>query len=517
MIYRTRKGRITPVFISPGGEPLKVARGVIDIFKDGVGRRQGEILRAIRELEESAGVDHRYVRGLKTLMVRRCTFEVESAVDPFLARKTVFEEASISPVLSEKDRENVIKKAAGELGIGSEELEKALWADSEEELVLRGLREIEAEELIRLYNTSLAQTMLFKASAMTVRMKEGHKELIRRAKRLGLMYFADRRRGYLHIHIYGPASLLKMTEKYGTSLAKLFPGVIASPSWSLKADIVLRSSWPGRGSGSFPRILEFRIDDSKKQLFSSSRQSLPPHREFDSSVEERFARAFAALRTNWSIKREPEPLVAGGKVFIPDFLLEKNRARVYLEIVGFWTEEYLKRKLQKLRELEKVNLILAVDRNLACSGFKELGDFPLIYYRKEVPLRDVLRILAKIEEEEVDQELRSLADEGIALEGDIIDLEALALEKGVSYEAVSRALSNIEGYVKVGRELVSLGKLKQLKKKLLSFPREAMYEDVSAVVEGAGIKSVAGVLEILGYEVRWQSLNAESLKVVRKE
>ncbi len=504
-----------PVFAPLEGKPLKVARNIIEVFRGHIGRTQGEILRGVREIEDSADVDHRYVKGLKTLLMRRCSFEVDAAVEPFLARKMVFEEASLNPVLNRGDRKKVLVRVAGKLGLAVDDLEKALWADSEEMQVLRKFREIGAEELIRLYNTSLAQTLLFKAVSMTVRMKEGHKDLLRRVKRLGLMYMAERLDGYLHITIYGPASLLRMTEKYGTSMAKLLPAVIASPSWMIRADIVLRSSWPGAQSKASPRILEFCIDDSKRRLLAV-KQPLHPTREFDSSVEEKFAKSFAALRTGWSVIREPEPLVTGGRVFIPDFLLEKNRAKVYLEIVGFWTQEYLERKLLKLRELEKVNLILAVDKNLACSGFKELKEFSVIYYQKEVPLKDVMRILNQLEEKEIDRELRSLAEEGLSIEGDIIDLEAVAYEKGVSYEAVRRALEGVEGYVEVGKELVSLTKLKELERKLLSLHKVAKYEDVAAVIKGEGIVNVAAILEHLGYEIKWASLDADNIRVIRK-
>ncbi len=502
-----------PVLVSPDGERLMVAQRIIKIFKSG--RTQGEITQAVRELEDTSSADHRFVRALRTLLTRRCDFEVEAAVDPFQARKTVFEEAGRGPVLRREDRERVLRKAAEELGISVGQLEKALWADGEEELVLREFREIQAEELIKLYNTSLVQTMLFRASAMAVRVGEEHRDLIRRVKRLGLMYTAKRQHGSFLLRIDGPASVLKMTEKYGTSLAKLFPWIITLPPWSIKADIILRS-WRVMGYKS-PRILEFRIDDSKGHLFTSSRQSLPPPREFDSSVEEKFARSFTALRTEWSVKREPEPLVAGGRVFIPDFILERNQAKIYLEIVGFWTQEYLERKLQKLRELEKVDLILAVDRSLACSGFKELTDFFLIYYRKEVPIKEVMQVLNRIEEKEVREELRRIAKEELQLHEDVVDLDAMASERGVSYKAMSRAVSGAEGYVRVGRELVSLSKMKELEQKLLSFPREAMYEDVAGVVRKEGIKSVTGVLGHLGYEVRWGSLRADTLKVVRRE
>jgi hypothetical protein len=79
------------------------------------------------------------------------------------------------------------------------------------------------------------------------------------------------------------------------------------------------------------------------------------HNYFDSIVEEKFARKFLGLSAGlgWKLVREPDPLiVSGGRAFIPDFLFVKpGRKKVYLEIVGFWTPDYLERKFQKLAEI----------------------------------------------------------------------------------------------------------------------------------------------------------------------
>jgi len=64
---------------------------------------------------------------------------------------------------------------------------------------------------------------------------------------------------------------------------------------------------------------------------------------YDSSVEEEFATQ-SESREGWELVREPDPLPVGRQVMIPDFLLRKNGLEVYLEVVGFWTPEYLEDK-----------------------------------------------------------------------------------------------------------------------------------------------------------------------------
>jgi uncharacterized protein len=55
-------------------------------------------------------------------------------------------------------------------------------------------------------------------------------------------------------------------------------------------------------------------------------------------------------------------------VMIPDFTLRDGSGReIYLEIVGFWTTEYLSRKIAQVRAAHLNNLILAVSKRLSLS------------------------------------------------------------------------------------------------------------------------------------------------------
>ena len=54
---------------------------------------------------------------------------------------------------------------------------------------------------------------------------------------------------------------------------------------------------------------------------------------------------------------------------LPDFAIEHpDGRRVILEIVGFWTPEYLSEKLAKIREVDAANLVVAVSERLDCSA-----------------------------------------------------------------------------------------------------------------------------------------------------
>jgi predicted nuclease of restriction endonuclease-like RecB superfamily len=71
------------------------------------------------------------------------------------------------------------------------------------------------------------------------------------------------------------------------------------------------------------------------------------------------------LETPWTLEREVEIIDLKGTVFLPDFALRHPDGRtIYVEIVGFWHPDYLKRKLGKVRRAGLPNLILAVSERL---------------------------------------------------------------------------------------------------------------------------------------------------------
>ena len=119
-------------------------------------------------------------------------------------------------------------------------------------------------------------------------------------------------------------------------------------------------------------------------------------RAYDSKVEERFARDFRRAARDWEIIREPEPVAAGAALLFPDFVLRHRldgEKRWLLEIVGFWTPEYLARKLALYRRAGLRNLILCIDDERQCAD----GELPLgarvLRFRRHVAVDQVLRLL----------------------------------------------------------------------------------------------------------------------------
>src|SRR5690606_7246537 len=122
---------------------LEIARSVIGVFQEHVGRTYGGLIEELEGIEE---INYRLIRGLAQILERRCVIETESVIDPIAARKTVFE-ASGGFITGEKERKTVLDKVARKLSIEPDALEKALWADHEGNLVIKEFQTIAPDDL----------------------------------------------------------------------------------------------------------------------------------------------------------------------------------------------------------------------------------------------------------------------------------------------------------------------------------------------------------------------------------
>lgn len=452
LVARVARGRLLPLFLMMREEELYVADEVLRAFGEHVGRKRGEIDARLSEIEEEAfrlGVHYKVVRGFAHILFRKCTFSApQLPVEPTRVRLEVFRAAGqLGAAVTEAERAAVTSEVAARLGLKPEEVEMALRAVHEEEEVLSYFEELSPEALVREYNLSAAQTVLFRALEVKAALKASGsdvKQLLRWVKRLGLMYTASAHGGSLILELDGPASLLRQTERYGTRLAKLLPFIVATEHWRLTARIKGR-----RGQLLF-------------ELSSDMAPPLPRQQprpvEYDSSVEREFHRSFASAGSGWSIIREPEPLVAGSQVLIPDFAFEKDGVKVYMEIVGFWTPSYLKRKFEKLRALTGVAMIVAVDEDGACAPTQLDLPHTVITFRRKVPVERVYRILKSLEagkqrllegprdRSEVPPEALKLLEkaEGKTLAQVLQELSALGLSEEVCFLAIRAAGLEVE-------------------------------------------------------------------------
>ena len=484
-------GGYHPQFADRSHRPL--AARVLGTFADHVGRPRAELEAALAELEPEA--DHfKLVRGFAALCERDATFETRATVPPERARRVAFEAAETVGVVSEADRDRALARAAARLGVGEAALDDSLYADRDPRQILTAFEpRWDPDALLDQYNLSLAQTALFDAVEVRVRSSDP-KALISAVKRLGLMYEVRPTDAGREVVVTGPDHLFRRTRRYGTSFARLLRSVAKTADWRFEATV------DDRGTD---RELALTGDDV-------SVPGVDPIAEptYDSGVEADFAARFQSLDLDWTLVREPEPLAAGTRVMIPDFAFEYRFAdfTVFFEIMGFWTPEYVEKKLRQLADLEDVEMLVAVDESLGVGEDIEARDHRAIPYTGSVRVKDVVDALRRYEDELVAETRAALPGE-LRPEADVIGLTDLAADHGVSEDALDTVV--FPDHDRVGRTLVRPSVLDALRDRLE--PGMTLAE-AEAVLDDYGLDDASAVLSTLGFRVEWEGLSGGTLR-----
>jgi uncharacterized protein len=319
-------------------------------------------------------------RAATRVLLRAWGREPVAAARSIAARAALFEAAAgrAAPV------ERVVAEVARARGTDPGSLLQSLFADLPGERIVRAPRPLPrpAEVALRT-NLAVAQAVLMRASTVDLRVEGQVRPTVRLAKLRGLLCTVKQPAPGAApvLEISGPFSLFRHTLLYGRALAALLPGLAWSARWALVARASLRG-----------RVVDVALDKAAP-LFPGPRPA-----RFDSRLEERFARDFARLAPDWDLLREPEPIAADGTLVFPDFLVRHRvdqRRSVLVELVGFWTAEYVRKKLERLAAARIPRLLLCLDEELACGEGGLPASLPahleLLRFRRRVDAAEVLR------------------------------------------------------------------------------------------------------------------------------
>jgi predicted nuclease of restriction endonuclease-like RecB superfamily len=502
LIARTYQGRIKPVFVMLTPELTALADCMVSIYAKGIGKKSAHIASEVRELEDGP-FDPRLVRGFQALLDRRSEFAMESPVSPQELRRAAFLESG-GFASSTNGRNSIISTVAEKFGISSADVDRLFWADMDEEKILKGFIPIKPHDLLAKYNLSLAQTLLFRSTVMEFTVARNWKNIFRDIKKLGLMYSIHKEGnvGEYSVTVEGPTSLIKLTERYGINLAKLLPCIMQSDGWTVRVQILPRF----RGNR---RLLTFELSSTDKILLPSAQCDAPA---YDSSLEESFGNRFNAMGSRWKLTREPEPIPTGANVMIPDFSFELGSQKVFLEVVGFWTPEYVERKIAKLKQVKDCDLLIAADVSL---GISKKATLNVIEFEKEVPLKPILDHLAEKEKLLVSSEVESLSRRQITINSEIARLEEIARNMGVSVEALRTqlAMKPVKGYALLGDYLISTSKLQDLQKIV---EEEKQLTKLIKKLEAEGISDPYPIIYHFGYSIKMNGLSIENAVIVKR-
>lgn len=505
-----RKGVIWPRYAKLSSDNLEVASSLIEAYESHTGKKKSAVKEFVDEIEEK-GYDYRFARGLSFLLDRRSRFRCSDEINSIDLRRRIFHAAAKHGLpTTPEQRTRIVEVAASELKVTSETVEEFLYANLDTELILEAFEPISPLELLQEYNLSLTQTLLFDSTEVKFTASGNWQKIFYSVKKLGLIYEAYQE-GVFWVKVDGPASLFKLTRRYGTAMAKLLPAIVASPDWTVEAKILWKYT---------NEICGFSMESWKHRALLGKLQTPAP--SFDSAVEEDFATRFQALMSDWVLKREPEPVPVGKQVIIPDFSLEREGIKLYVEIVGFWTVEYLLRKIEKLKKVEAEMLVL-VNENLACEKLANLekhARLNIMYYRDKIPLAPVLRYLEQAFHEVKAKQTELVKDLPVVFTEPVVNYEEFAARIGVSAEAVKTALTEKppQGYAAMPNELVKEDIIEQIRKGIeekLSQNGHLCFSEAARVVEAEGVKDAASILEISGYKIIWHGISSGEAQVVK--
>lgn len=425
LCYSVCQDRVVPHYLGRG-DVLWVGF-LLEEYQRFVGRTRRELRERVRE-SLPMHVPRKESRVVFRLLDKLFPAIMRAPLPPKKIRSLVFLEAARARLQarderasraasSEELRARAAARAAEKLGLDASRLLDLLYADIPQEKRITAPERIPTPaELIDQANMLLAQGILARSQLVWVELDSQVRKIVRFASLLGLMCTVTStpshrspcarspsrpislhgpssdwaapahpsRRG-VYLHVSGPLTLFRRTIKYGRSLARFLPALAWSPRWRLEAQCLLQG-----------RLLKFRASHADGLLPLSE-----PPAPYDSKLEQRFAKDLAKAAPDWELLREPEPIRSRDTYIFPDFALVPRSdptSRVLLEIVGFWTPDYLAKKIRRLRDANLSSLVLCVDDSLRCSDPTAAGfeDDRVVFFKRKIDPAAVLPVAKKI-------------------------------------------------------------------------------------------------------------------------
>ncbi|MGD1851026.1 MAG: DUF790 family protein [Cyanophyceae cyanobacterium] len=398
LIHRYQGETLNPHRL-PIDEPTRRRAAIaIETVRAHQGKTQGELSKALTELEGSSP-DFKVDRGFGHILQKSfCTFEIVSPLEPIALRQRVFETAAKHPPSPSATLGTVEKVARelseeGEQEVQPDQVRQGLYADLPENRILTTFDAPDIDALIHRYNLSQVQGIFYRASHLVIQAYRNdpgeYKLLFRYLKLFQLMTYieGDQSQGFT-ITIDGPSSLFKPSTRYGLAIAKTIPALLHVSKWSLTATLQMKDLYGER------RILERQFTlDSNCGLVTH----YAPGKVYDSMVEESFVKRWEKTKTEWKLEREVDLVPIPGSVAIPDFRLVHPDGRdLILEIIGYWRPEYLRKKFAQIRKSGRTDWVIAISQRLnlekAGVNINELPG-PVVWFKEKLQPKQVLAVL----------------------------------------------------------------------------------------------------------------------------
>lgn len=410
VMARIFRGNLIPHRLPPeDGRAVEVAETLCELYAVHVGRERSSLEEEIVRAEEELGPrldprrGFRIVRALAKLLEERAEWVSPTTADPYTIRTRIFELASSLPelpaaepgLLDTASRDDILSQVARETGL--ENPASLMYADRQSAQLLGEFYKPAPQELIGRYNVAQTQGVLYSARDLVVDL-DGRADaglVFHYVKLLGLIYRLQTTETGYRLYLDGPLSIFGGTRKYGLRLAKFLPGLLLTEGWELSADVI----WKGR---------ETRLEMDSETCGLLSHYAGPKEAGEEEEVREAFQRAWERAKETGGWRLETGsyilPLPELKTALVPDFMLEHTETgeRVYLEILGFWSERHLIERVSLLREAAKrgYRVLVAASEKLGTSpdSLSEAAQGPAVVFKGRLNPNAVLEKLDAVQD-----------------------------------------------------------------------------------------------------------------------
>jgi len=306
--------------------------------------------------------------------------------------------------VSLKERDKIIGEFAGEYGIDPVKLRILLENELPENQVM--VRKVETKPkpslVIGLYNFLVLEKLLCISEEATLTVFSENvgkiaKETLLRAKRHEIIADFTQIKNGLSIRIVGPHQLFKLpaVSEYGRHIAAVISPIITTyETWRLRMTVIYRKK------KKFCEVKGYGADSPILVPYWSIRKGEKPRETYDSSIEEKVYNSLRipVTRNGWKILRESDIVILpkSKKIMIPDFTIKSDSSKVFIEVIGYWREKYLRKKREKLIEIANENLsnfiFLVNEKNR--KFFEDVRVTKIYYSEDHIPIGKLFREIA---------------------------------------------------------------------------------------------------------------------------
>ena len=320
------------------------------------------------------------------------------------------------PTLTAAEREARIAAAADTLAVPNAAIERLLWADLPRERPIELPMGRPSElEIAALANIQILQRAICRAHAITLRVWGDAGPVIRAAATRGLLstvssydaatlqaadaatasndnatssnddatvsnHNATTVAGWSNdcastvtvLDIIGPLALCHRTSVYGRALAGLVPLLAGCARFELDL-YASTATHPYHVHCASPVLLP----------------GVPARMSATSPAIGRLAREIDRARPELRVATAPRPIASGATLVCPDMAISGSGHTRYVELVGFWTTEFLERKLARYRDAG-LDVRLCIDDARGCADDDPPRNRHVVRYTRQLAADQVL-------------------------------------------------------------------------------------------------------------------------------